>query len=399
MVVIDWLTRQDPERAFLLTDARVWAYGEVADEVRSRIIAEPSVLVPGLDASSVFEVLAGISGGGAIVVGEGDAIELGEGGLEGAALVVFTSGSTGPPKGARLTRANLEAAARASVEHLGHGSEDTWLLAMPLSHVGGLSILVRSAYAGGSVRMLPGFDVDRVVEALEGDITMVSVVPTMLRRLLDRHKGPYRGLRAVLVGGGPIPDGLLEEAAAAGLPVLPTYGMTETFGQVATLRPGATVRRRADPLPGVDIRVEDDGRIAVRGDVVSPGYLGEPDRASPWMVTSDLGSIDEDGALVVLGRADTVIITGGENVDPDHVEDVIDRCPGVREAVVTGVPDPEWGAIVVCAYVGEPDPEIVAAFARNHLPGFMVPKRWRQVDAVPRTALGKLDRLAIGELF
>jgi O-succinylbenzoic acid--CoA ligase len=314
-----------------------------------------------------------------------------------ADLVVFTSGTTGTPRGVRLTRANLTAAASASAEHLGNGPDDNWLLAMPLHHVGGLSIIVRQMFTGGSVTLLPGFEPESFAAAMHGDVTMVSVVPTMLRRILEH--GPFSDLKAVLVGGGPIPGGLLEEAAATGLPVLPTYGMTETFGQVATLRPGEPLETKAHPLPGIDVRIEADGRIAVRGDQVSPGYLGEPDRADPWFVTNDLGTLDDDGALRVLGRADLVIVSGGENVNPERVEAVLRQHPDVVEAIVVGVPDPEWGQTVICVYEGAASPEELASLVSDGLPGFMAPKRWMRVDSIPRTAIGKPDRKAALEIL
>ena len=278
--------------------------------------------------------------------------------------------------------------------HLGHGEEDTWLLAMPLAHVGGVSILARSVFAGGAVRLQSGFDVAAFAVALREDVTMVSVVPTMLRLLLDHDSGPYESLRAVLVGGGPIPDGLLEEAASRGLPVLPTYGMTETFGQVATLRPGAALERRAHLLPGVEARIEGDGRIALKGRQISPGYLGEPDRTDPWFVTDDLGELDRDGALRVLGRADTVIITGGENVDPARVESEIEALSGVDEVVVAGVPDDRWGEVLVAVYAGSADSGDLAEAMSAHMPRYMIPTRWLTVPAIPRTPLGKPDRAA-----
>lgn len=396
--VIDWLSRTDAERPFLITSEGAYSYGLTASEVRSRLSSEPKVLRPRLDPGSVFDILAGIAGGGAIVADPHlDVADAG--GVGEAALVVYTSGSSGPPKGVRLTTSNLEAAARSSVEHLGHGENDTWLLAMPLTHVGGLSILVRSAYAGGSVRMLEGFDVAEVSRSMKTDVTMVSVVPTMLSRLLEHDPGPYRGLRAVLVGGGPIPEGLLQRAADAGLPVLPTYGMTETFGQIATLRPDARLDRSAHPVPGAEVRIMADGRIAVRGAQVSPGYLGEPDRVSDWLETSDLGEIDAKGALRVLGRSDTLIVTGGENVDPGAVEAEVTAAPGVRESMVVGVPHEEWGTAVACLYVGDADTEEVASWARRRLPGHMVPKMWKRVEEIPRTPLGKPDRSAAAQLF
>lgn len=281
------------------------------------------------------------------------------------------------------------------MEHLGHGDHDTWLLAMPLHHVGGLSIVVRSAFAGGSIRLLEGFDPHMFATAIRNDVTMVSVVPTMLRRLLDADPGPYQGLRAVLVGGGPIPDGLLEEAVHAGLPVLPSYGMTETFGQAATLRPGSPVSRRAHPLPGVEVRIDPKGRIELRGPQVSPGYVGLPDRPGDWFTTGDLGEVDGEGALRVLGRADDVIITGGKKVDPARVEATAVSHPEVAEAVVYGIPDDEWGELVVCAMVGDIDGVSLSNWLRERLPGFMVPKSFRHVDEIPRTSMGKPDREAL----
>jgi acyl-CoA synthetase (AMP-forming)/AMP-acid ligase II len=205
--VIEWLQRVEPDRTFLRTDDRSWSYGQAIEEVESRLISRPRLIQPELDPDSVFDIIAGASGGGVTVVGPHPETTS----PDDADLVVFTSGTTGPPKGVRLYMNNLTAAAAASQQHLGHGAEDDWLLAMPLHHVGGISIIARQAFTGGAITMLSRFDAEKAVEAMTGPVTMVSVVPTMLRRLLDH--GPYAGLRAVLVGGGPIPDGLLEDAA------------------------------------------------------------------------------------------------------------------------------------------------------------------------------------------
>ena len=396
--MIEWLSRVDPERPFLRTVERVWTYGETYDEVRSRVTSQVVILRPVLDADSVFACLAGIGGGGTVLVGPGLDVPA-EVDLAGASLVVFTSGATGAPKGVRLTADNLEAASVASIGHLGHDESDTWLLAMPLSHVGGLSILVRSAFAGGSVRLLPGFDPESFAAAMREDVTMVSVVPTMLQRILDSHPGPYQGLRSVLLGGGPIPAGLLERAGRATLPTLPTYGMTETFGQVATLEPGSPPARRAHPLPGIQLRIGSDRLIAVRGRQVSPGYLGEPDRTDPWFVTGDLGELDSDGALRVLGRADTVIVTGGENVDPARVEATLREHTAIDDVLLVGLPDEHWGAVVACLYVGEVSPGEAGLWLGQRLPVFMVPKRWLAVDRIPTTTLGKPDRSAARSLL
>jgi O-succinylbenzoic acid--CoA ligase len=197
----------------------------------------------------------------------------------------------------------------------------------------------------------------------------------------------------VLVGGGPIPDRLLEKAVEAGLPVLPSYGMTETCGQVATLRPGAPVERKAHRLPGVEFRIEPDRRIAVRGPMVSPGYLGEPDRdPGSWFVTGDLGSLDLDGSLRVLGRADRVIVSGGVNIDPEVIEASLVEINGVEAALVFGVPSVEWGMEVACLYVGDLEPDPLESRLRGRLEGALIPKRWRRVSVIPTTDLGKPDR-------
>lgn len=389
--MIEWLRRVDSDRPFLRYGDATWTYGHVVNEVEARMVDVPRLIQPTLTPPSVFDLVAAIAGGGATVVGpEPEVTEPGK-----ADLVVFTSGTTGRPKGVRLTILNLAAAAAASAEHLGHGPDDRWLLAMPLHHVGGLSIVVRQAYTGGAIVMLPGFDAPAFAAAMQGDVTMVSVVPTMLARLLDH--APFQRLRAVLVGGGPIPSGLLEKATAAGLPVLPTYGMTETFGQVATLRPGEPLGYKAHPLPGIELRTDPEGRISVKGAQVSPGYLDESDRPGRWFVTNDLGEIEDDGAIRVLGRTDSVIVSGGENVAPERVEAVLGSHPGVRDVVVVGVPHAEWGEIAVCVFEG--DAAGLEEWAAKRLPSVMVPKRWCRVDSLPATSLGKPDREAARRLI
>jgi len=396
--VIEWLRRVDPDRVFLKTPDRVWTYGETVSEVSERMIDEVVTLHPGLNADSVFDSIAAMAGGGAVFLSP--SLKTSSNLLPiGTTLVMFTSGTGGIPKGVRLTMENLEAASLSSAEHLGHGESDTWLLAMPLHHVAGLSILVRSIYVGGSVRLLTKFDPETFSVAMRGDVTMVSVVPTMLRKILDYTSAPYEALRAVLVGGGPIPDGLPERGAAAGLPVLPTDGMTETFGQVATLRPDCPLVRRAHPLPGTKLRIERDGHIAIKSRQVFLGYLNEPDRDDDWFVTSDLGVLDDDGALRVIGRDDPVIVTGGENVDPVRVEIELLSHPGVDDVVVLGIPDEKWGEIVAAVYVGSAMAEALTSDLGERLPRHMVPTRWLSVDAIPKTALGKDDRSAVRALL
>ncbi len=397
--MIEWLERAEPDRVFLEVPGATISYGETAALVADRPIGPPTeVLRPVADIDSVVDIFAVAERGRAVLVTPSLEVDPVVGDGE-AATIVYTSGSSGVPRPVRLTRANWEAAVAASTEHLGNTADDTWLCVLPLYHVGGLSILFRSAFVGGTVRLLPGFAADSTAREL-GSVTHASLVPTMLARVLDTNPGQYRGLSAVLVGGGPIPDGLLERAHAAGIPALPSYGMTETCAQVATLRPGSPPQYRAHPLPGIEIRIEPDGRIAVRGDQVSPGYAGEPDRRpGEWFVTGDLGEIDDEGALRVLGRSDGVIVSGGENIDPVAVEQVVEAHPGVSTAVVVGLPSEEWGMEGGCAYTGEVDPESLRRWARERLDGFQVPKRWVKVQEVPVTALGKPDRVATRGLF
>jgi O-succinylbenzoic acid--CoA ligase len=396
--MLDWLKQHVPGRVFLETAEGDVTYGEMVQAVEGRPVEGTEVVKPRLDMDSIVDILAVMYSGSAVIARED--VDPGDVDPLDAATVMFTSGTTGGQKGVRLTRANWEAAADASMRHLGHGPDDVWLLAMPLYHVAGLSIVLRSAYAGGRIRMLDGFEPREFTAHLGAGVTMASMVPTMLNRVLDAGPGSCDGLRAVLLGGGPIPEALLKRGVGAGLPLLPTYGLTETAGQVATLRPGDPPANKAYPLPGVELRIDPDGRIWVRGPMVSPGYVGEPDReADGWLVTGDLGLIDEDGALRVLGRADDVIVSGGENIDPSRVEAEIATVPGVESVLVVGVPSEEWGMEAVCLYSGELDESGVESRVRETLPGFMIPRRWLRVSELPMTPMGKPDRAAAARLF
>lgn len=407
-MISGWIARHDPRSVFLCGPGGSVTYGQLA-ESGPRGAGRQIVTAPGSDIASVFQLMS--------VPGRSHQLVLMDPGLpedererrlsvarearaRDAATIVFTSGTTGPARAARLTEANWEAAVTASARHLSHDERDTWLAAMPLHHVGGLSILYRSAFVGAGVYWLPRFSIPAVVEALRDGVTLASFVPTMLRRVLAHDTEPFRGVRAVLVGGGPIPPGLLEEAHGRGLPALPTYGMTETCAQVATLRPGSSPRYAAHPLPGVEMRIAGDGRVALRGDQVSPGYANEDDRPDgEWFVTPDLGVLDPDGAVRILGRIDDVIITGGENVDPGRVEAVLMDHPLVRAAAVMGVEDNEWGQRVAAVYQGDAEPEELDRWARERLARHEVPGLWRRVASLPITPLGKPDRRSAREII
>ena len=308
--------------------------------------------------------------------------------------VIYTSGTAGTPSAVSLTHRNHTASALASAWNLGVHPDDRWLCVLPLFHVGGLAILLRSAIYGTTAVIHDGFDAERVRSAFErGEITVASLVPTMLRRLVDAGLGRAPALRAVLLGGGPVPRDLLEWSAGHDFPALQTYGMTQTSSQIATLTAGEAVRRSGSagrPLLGVELSISGEGEILVRGPMVSPGALAQTDG---WLHTGDRGRLDRDGYLWVEGRLKDVIVTGGENVACAEVERVLEEHPAVIEAAVVGLPDPEWGEVVTAFVVmnGDTGDDLIA-HCRERLAGYKVPRALHAVDALPRNAAGKLLR-------
>jgi O-succinylbenzoic acid--CoA ligase len=318
-----------------------------------------------------------------------------------AYAIVPTSGSAGHPRGVVLTPGNVTAAVEASRRRLGHDSRDRWLLTLPLFHVGGLSVVWRSLTAGGSIDLHGGFDAVAVARSLKGrSVSMASLVPTMLHRILEVDPGPYEGIKGVLLGGAPASRALVERGLAAGLPIFQTYGMTETTSQVATVEPGKerqSLGTAGRILDGFALSF-DDGEILLDGPAVSPGYIGEPSRVGPYR-TGDLGHLDAEGRLIFTGRRDELILTGGENVRPSVVEVEIENVPTVVHAVVVGIEDKEWGQIVVAVVEADatdmPDIEVAAT---GRLARHEIPKQWIQVDAIPLLPNGKPDRAAARDL-
>ena len=301
----------------------------------------------------------------------------------GTLAVLHTSGTTGEPRAVCLTRANFEASARAAASVLPLAPDDRWLCCLPVHHVAGLSIFTRCAFAGATVWVEP-WQPETVKEVIEaGEITVASLVPTMLARLREAGLARAPKLRGILLGGGPIPPDVLDWAIGAGLPVMPTYGMTETCSQVATAAPGETLAR---PLPGVDLRIGEDGEILVRGPMVA---------ADGWLHTGDRGRMTDEGLLEVEGRLDDVIVTGGENVAAREVEDAIRAHPAVEDVAVVGIEDAEWGRAVWAFATGEVSEDEVIRHCRASLPGFKVPKRVVVLGELPRTASGKVRRAAL----
>lgn len=325
--------------------------------------------------------------------------------LGAVAAVVHTSGSSGAPKPVELTFGNWLWSALGSSVALGLDPDERWLSALPLSHVGGLSILVRSAIYGTTAVVHERFEPDRVAADLR-DATLVSLVPTMLVRVLDalpatesravKHRigGQVHptALRCALIGGGPVPPDLLKRAREAGLPLAQTYGLTEACSQVTTSAIGAP-ETAGPPLFCTRVEIAADGEILVRGPTVSPSAAGPPLR------TGDLGARDAAGNLVVTGRRADTIVTGGENVAPAEVEAVLEAHPAVAEAAVLGRPDAEWGeavtALVVMHAGMHADTEDLRTHCRDRLAGFKVPKTFEPVPNLPRTPSGKLRRSAL----
>lgn len=338
------------------------------------------------------------------------------------ALVLFTSGTGGWPKAACLRHSNLRASAEASARHLGVHQHDRWLACLPLFHVGGLMILVRSVLDGTGVVLQSGFDAARVSEALDREaVTLVSLVPTTLKRLLDHRAGrpAPASLRGVLLGGAAAPASLVRRARELGYPVRATYGLTEATSQVATagpqdLDPGLV----GHPLPGTELKVVDDagaqlgsdleGEVCVRGPSIFAGYLGDAERSEHvlrdgWLHTGDRGRLDSQGRLWVLERRGDLIVSGGENIHPGEVEAALLDHPGVDEVAVAGLADDDLGQRVAAWVVPRhrdvpPDASDLLAFARATLAGYKLPREFHFVSALPRNAMGKLVRRELAPL-
>ena len=336
--------------------------------------------------------------------------------------ILFTSGTTGRPKGAVLTWGNLFWSATSSAFRLGILPDDRWMLTLPLFHIGGLSILFRSALYGTAV-VLPDFPGDQFNLAHlwqrlhKNRVTLVSLVPTMMYRLLDEHPTKTNwpaSLRLILVGGAAASPKFLNRVADMELPVAVTYGLSEAASQVATALPESNHRKPGTvgrPLQWTHLQIVDDvgnecppheiGEIQVSGPTVMRGYLDHPDESKDtfqdgWLRTGDLGYLDDDGDLWVVQRRTDLIISGGENIYPAEIEAVLRKHPKVEGACVVGIPHPEWGQQVAAGLVLNPNnnlsPEAVEVFCRQHLAGFKVPRRIVFLESLPTTASGKVNR-------
>ncbi len=344
--------------------------------------------------------------------GEGASLDPSPLGMGKTQLIVPTSGTEGPARAVMLSGRNIAASALATNRVLGLSREHRWLCCVPLIHIAGIMILMRCSAAGASVRLTEGFNATEAAAILgAGGITHLSVVPAMLHRLLEAGADPA-GLATVLVGGAGVSDQLVRRALEARWPLKVAYGLTETTAHVAL---GDLLRsdRSVAPLPGIRIDVTADadetrrsvGWIQITGPTVMLGYAnpglipGDGLAGKQSFRTQDLGRLDKEGRLVVLGRGDDVLISGGVNVHPAQVEDLLSGCPGVAEVAVTGRPDPVWGVLLVALYSGDADEESVAAWCRGNIPGPMRPREFRRLQRLPRTALGKIRRRDLRNLI
>ena len=406
-----------PDQPALIFGEQTWTWAAVANEVEAELarladqmgghaggpprIAFEATPEPG----TVFFIRHGLTDGERqrqLDIVQSEAMPLDPSLGSDLLAILFTSGTSGLPRAIGLSCDAFTAAAAGSAARLGTDGDDRWLCCLPLGHVGGLSILIRSLIARSTMVLLPRFEPALVTEAIDKHaVTLVSLVPAMLTKILAALPDwrPPPALRTVLLGGAPITETAWREGLERGIPLRLTYGLTETCSQVAT----ALASSPSDlvPLDGILVRVS-EGHIEVAGPTLGV-QLGESANRTPdgYLRTGDLGRMRDDGVLEVLGRADEMIITGGENVSPIEVEGVLESHPKIARAAVFGHPDEEWGEIVAAALVvheDRPESADIATWCASRLASFKRPRRVAFLDELPTNQGGKLDRRAVARL-
>ena len=318
------------------------------------------------------------------------------------AVIMNTSATTGQFKSVPLRWGQIRAHVQASKEVLGKTEQDNWLMVLPLFHVSGLSILLRSLYNGTAVTILPKYDKAQVLKLIESEnINMMSLVPTILTQL--EPSIIHHNLRVILLGGEFIPMALIDACEKKSLPIYKTYGMTETFSQSVTFSVLDYPHKRdsvGKPLPGMQVRIDKPdadgvGEIHLTGPMVMTGYI-DKEPIDGDLNTDDIGYVDEDGFVYILNRRKDLIISGGENIYPKELEDLVYTLPSVKECAVVPVPDPKWGqvpALFVAFHDGESmTVDAILSFMTNSLAKYKIPKYVKILPALPRNGTGKIVR-------
>ncbi len=316
------------------------------------------------------------------------------------AAILLTSGTSGTPKPAMLTRGALVASAFSSAQNITLSTNDAWLMSLSVSRIGGLSILTRSLIARSSIVLFPHFCAKDFIAALDvNHITLASIVPTMLIKLMEEFPDwkPPKAFRTILLGGAGASKPLLTRAKEKGLPIVTTYGMTETASNIATSSYKERLNREATAKANamVELKVKDE-TIHVRGPMVMYGYWGHPPlEKGAWFDTGDIGEIAEDGTVTIHARRTDLIVTGGENVYPTEVEMALNAIDGIKASLVLGAPDETWGAIVTALLIAKESPldnETLKEKLKKRLSPYKCPRRIAWVKELPQTSAGKPNR-------
>ncbi|MCQ2559673.1 MAG: o-succinylbenzoate--CoA ligase, partial [Clostridia bacterium] len=322
---------------------------------------------------------------------------------ESIAVIMNTSATTGNFKSVPIRWKQIEAQVQASAQILGVQKEDNWLVVLPIFHVSGLSILFRSLYNGTRLTILPRFQEEKVLELInQGQVNLISLVPTLLKRIIAGIK--HSDLRVILLGGEFIPQALIEESQAKGLPIYKTYGMTETMSQSATfniLEYPDKIQAVGRPLPGVEIQIREPdsagiGEIYLKSPMLMDGYLGQEPLAG-YLATGDMGYLDEDGFLFVFNRRKDLIISGGENIYPKEIEDLLYKLPEVRECAVVGKTDEKWGQVPVLYVVSSLAEEELKQYLLQNLAKYKLPRQIIFRSELPKNPSGKILRKQLWE--